>query len=72
MLQDIAQLVFRINEMVTGINVAVVLYGQSSPAGPPENAKAWVESHPNLKRDVKKLNKVPRDILAHPLVKDCT
>src|SRR5947207_14453781 len=69
-LHDVAELVFRINVMITGIQVSLMFKGQSVAAGLGKNAQTWLHAQPELERDIKKLNKAFGDIVSDPLVKN--
>src|SRR5438876_2565155 len=69
---DVAEFVFRINVMITGVQVSLMLKGQSVAAGFGKNAETWLHAQPQLERDIKKLNELLGNIISDPLVKNGT
>ena len=70
LLVDVAQAIIRIDEVVAGVQVAVVLDDQRLAAGLGEDAQARILAQPRAERHVKKLHKDLADVVAHPFVKD--
>ena len=68
--EDVAQLVFWINVVVAGIEIALVLDGQRGAAGFREDAKAGLHPEPGSQRDVEDLDESNPDVIAHPFIED--
>ncbi len=68
--ENIAQAVRRLNEMVAGIQVAVMLHCQRQSAGLLENAQAAGRAQPASQRGVEHLHENPAHVAAHPFVEN--
>src|SRR6185312_11861816 len=69
-LHNVAQLIFRIDEVVAGVEVAVVLEGEGHAAVLAENTKALRHSEPAFESYVEDLDEGLADVAADPLVED--
>src|SRR6185312_4046074 len=69
-LHDVAQLIFRIDEVVAGVEVSVVLDGEGHAAVFAEDAEALRHSEPALESYIEDLDEGLADVAADPLVKD--
>src|SRR5262249_10688862 len=65
----VAELVFRVDEVIAGIEIAVVLNRQRRTASFAENAEPLIHSQPALESDIENLHEVLTDIVANPFVK---
>ena len=68
-LMDVAEKVFRLNEMVAGVEITVVLQRRSVPAGWGVDAQQ-VAAKKGLERHIEHLNKHFAHIMANPLLED--
>jgi hypothetical protein len=69
-LQDVAQEVLRLYEVVTGIQIAIVFQSHAQTAGPPENADGPRPAKPARKSSVEIEYKHLSDIPLNPIVKN--
>jgi hypothetical protein len=70
-LQDIAQQILRLDEMVARVHVAVVLDRKARPARLIEDTHAGIgQTQPVAERSLERLHEDLADIVAHPLVED--
>lgn len=70
LLPDVSQLVFRKDEVVAGIHIAIMLHHAGMTALLGVGADARQHTHPVGKRAVEDFNKHLTHIVAHPVVKD--
>ena len=69
---NIAEQIFRIDEMVAGVQVSVVLYNGIAPAGLCIDACAWHFSAPIGQGGIKEIDEVLSDIVPDPIIEDVT
>ena len=69
-LQDIAEQVIRLDEVIAGVEITVVFERHSPTAGTPENADGYRQAKPSGQCPVEVEHERPADIPAHPLVED--
>lgn len=67
---DIAKFVLRENEMVAGIDIAVILHHSCMSASLCHTAYSGLLSDPVGQSGIKNLNKIPPYIIAHPFIKN--
>ena len=67
---DITQLVFGKDEVVAGIEIAVVLHHSGMATGFGQGADAWLLTNPIGQGGVEQLDKVLTHILSHPFIED--
>ena len=66
---DVAYMIVRRNEMVAGVEIAVMLNCQGITAGFIEDTEARVISQPRFQRDIKNLHENSADVVDYPLIK---
>jgi hypothetical protein len=69
-LQDVSQEVLRLDEVVTGIQIAIVLQSHAQTAGSPENADGSCPTKPARQSSIKIEYKRQSDITLNPIVKN--
>ena len=67
---DVAEAVLGIDEMVTRVDIAVVLHNHAVAAHLTEGTQRWLHTAPVGKGNIKELHEPVAHIVLHPLVKD--
>lgn len=69
---NVSEFIFREDEVVAGVKVAVVLEDTGMAAGSGQGADSGLSSHPVSEGGVEKLDEDFSDIFFHPFVEDFT
>ena len=67
---DVAYMIVRRNEMIAGVEIAVMLNSECVAARFVEDTEAWVVAQPRFQRDIKNLHENSADVVDYPLIKD--
>src|SRR5215471_10049925 len=69
-LHDVSEPVFRVDEMIAGVEVSGMLHREGRAARFAKYTQTRIHPEPALECDIEHLYKVPADVFLHPLVED--